>query len=130
MKIIIVDDNKSFRDGLKYYLQKDHHYHIIGEANDGSEFLKLKNIHHADVILMDIQMPELNGIKTAKKILWDMNYLKIIAITMYEDKAYLRELIGAGFKGCVIKNKIYEELPQAIDNVSTGNLSFPGNIQL
>ena len=130
MKIIIVDDSESFREGLKYYLQKDHHYQVISEAKDGLEFLQLKNIHHADVILMDIQMPELNGIKTAKRILWDMNYLKIIAITMYEDKAYLRELVEAGFKGCVIKNKIYEDLPIVIDIVSKGKMSFPVNIKL
>ncbi len=130
MKIIIVDDSKAFRDGLKYYLQKNLHYEIIGEANDGSEFLNLPNIHHADVILMDIQMPELNGIKTAKRILWDMNYLKIIAITMYEDRAYLRELVGAGFKGFVIKNKIYKDLSAAIDKVSKGKLSFPEYIKL
>ena len=130
MKIIIVDDSESFREGLKYYLQKDHHNRVIGEAKDGSAFLQLKNIHLADIILMDIQMPDLNGIQTAKKILWRMNNLKIIAITMYEDKAYLRELIEAGFKGCVIKSKLYKDLPIAMDLVSKGRLSFPEDIKL
>lgn len=130
MKIIIVDDSKSFRKGLKYFLQKEYQYEVISEANNGIEFLKLQNVHQANIILMDIQMPELNGIKATKNALWQSNYLKIIAITMYEDRAYLSELIGAGFKGCVIKNRIYEDLPAAIDRVSQGKLYFPVSLKL
>lgn len=130
MKIIIVDDSKAFREGLKYFLQKDQQYEVTWEANNGIEFLKLKNMHQADIILMDIQMPELNGIKATKKALWDTNYLKIIAITMFEDKAYLSELIGAGFKGCVIKSRIFEDLHAALDTVSQGKLFFPVNLKI
>lgn len=129
MKIIIVDDSKAFRNGLKYYLQKDYHYDIIGEASNGAEFLGLKNIHQADVILMDIQMPEINGIKAARKALWDMNHLKIIAITMYKERAYLRELIEAGFKGCVFKNEIYNKLNIIIEKVADDQICFPEDIQ-
>ncbi len=129
MKIIIVDDNKAFLEGIKYYLQKDQRVEIIGEANSGKEFLNLKNIHQADIILMDIQMPEINGIKAAKRVLWNMNYLKIIAITMFKEKAYLKELIEAGFKGCVFKNEIYERLPLVIEKVMNDNICFPEDIR-
>lgn len=129
MKVIIVDDSKAFRNGLKYYLQKDYHYEIIGEASNGAEFLSLKNIHQADVILMDIQMPEINGIKAARKVLWDMNHLKIIAITMYKERAYLRELIEAGFKGCVFKNEIYNKLNIIIEKVADDQICFPEDIK-
>jgi len=129
MKIIIVDDSKTFLEGMKYYLQKDQRIEIIGEASNGSEFMNLENIHQADIILMDIQMPEMNGIKAAKRVLWDMNYLKIIAITMFKEKAYLKELIEAGFKGCVFKNEIYEKLPLVIEKVMNDNICFPEDIR-
>lgn len=128
MKIIIVDDNKAFREALKYYLQKNH-YKVIGEANNGAEFLNLNNIHQADIVLMDIQMPELSGIKAAKRILWDMNYLKIIAITMHRNKAYLTELIEAGFKGCVFKTDVHTDLAKAISCVMKGELFFPEGLK-
>lgn len=129
MKIIIVDDSEAFREGLKYYLQKNHSYEIINEANNGIEFLNLKNIHDADIILMDIQMPELDGIKTVKKVLWNMSFLKIIAITMYRDKAYLKELVEAGFRGCVFKNEIFQQLHDAIEDVKKGKYHYPDNLK-
>ena len=130
MKIIIVDDNKTFREGIKYFLERCLNYDVIEIVDDGAAFLKLKNVHTADIILMDIQMPQINGIHATKRVLWDMNYLKIIAITMYNDNAYLTELIEAGFKGYVIKNQIYEELQKAIETVASGKLYFPSYIKL
>ena len=93
MKFIIVDDNKTFGDGIKYYLENILNHQVIGVAHDGEEFLKLKNSHEADIILMDIEMPKLNGIETVKKALWDSPFLKFIAVTSYKEKAYLLELL-------------------------------------
>ena len=125
MKIIIVDDNKTFRDCLKYFLQKNLKHHVINEANNGVEFLKLENIYNADIILMDLQMPELNGIISTERVLWEMSHLKIIAITMFKDQAYLEELVSVGFKGCIFKNQIYEQLPVALEIVQMNKLYFP-----
>jgi DNA-binding NarL/FixJ family response regulator len=77
---------------------------------------------------MDIQMPEMNGITVAKKALWEMHELKIIAITMYRDKAYLKELIEAGFKGCVFKSRIYDDLPVALERVMEQKIYYPDDI--
>lgn len=128
LNIIIVDDNELFRNRLKYYIENELGYSIIGEASSGCEFLSLSNITKADIILMDIVMDKLGGLETAKQTLWHNSHLKIIAITMYSEKAYLDELIEAGFKGCVFKQNIYDQLPISLDVVKKGKLYFPDNI--
>lgn len=130
MKFIIVDDNNTFREGIKYYLENMLLHEVIGTASDGLEFLLIKNIHEADIILMDIEMPNMNGIETVKKALWGNSNLKFIAITDYTDKAYLLELIGAGFRSCVFKSNIYEGLKEAISSVMNNKLFFPDDINL
>lgn len=130
-KIIVVDDNETFLKGIIFYLEHVLLHEVIGYATNGKEFLNLgKNTVTADIILMDIQMPEINGFQATKKFLSSYNYSKIIAVTNFPDMAYLRELIYTGFKGCVYKSRIYEELPAAIDSVSKGKLYFPENIKL
>ena len=130
MKFIVVDDNKTFREGIKYYLECILSYEVIGVACDGEEFLKMENIHEADIILMDIEMPKLNGIEAAKKALWDNTTIKFIAITNYIDRAYLLDLISVGFKACVFKSNIYEELEEAILKVLNKKFYFPKGIKL
>lgn len=129
LKIILVDDNKQFRDGLRFYLEKILNHSVIEEAQDGKAFLQLKNIKKADLILMDISMPNINGIEAARIILNESKH-KIIAITSYEDKTYLNELIESGIKGCVFKKDIHDNLNHAIEKVLNNDLYFPDNITL
>lgn len=130
MKIIIVDDNDTFKDGIKYFIEQIPNYTVIAEASNATEFLSLSNITNADIILMDIVMPETSGIEASQKILWQYNYLKIIAVTMFTNKAYLEELIDAGFKGCIYKAEIYNKLEKAIETVQNGKLYFSEEIMV
>ena len=130
LKVIVVDDNEPFRNAIKRLLTKEYNAEIIGEASNGAEFLALTNHHLASVILMDVMMPEIDGVTLAKRVLWLNPHLKIIAITMHVDKVYLATLVAAGFKGCVFKNMLFEELGTAIQKVIEGNLYFPKNITL
>jgi DNA-binding NarL/FixJ family response regulator len=130
MKVIVADDNPTFLEGLRYYLQKDKKYQIIASVSNGKELINLPNKHEADMILLDINMPELDGIQTAKNLMWHYPYLKIIAITMYQDKAYLRELIEAGFKGCVFKTELFDQLPKALETIAEGSIYFSENISI
>ncbi len=130
MKFIVVDDNKTFRDGIKYYLENILSHKVIGVASDGEEFLKMENTHEADIVLMDIEMPNLNGIETIKKALWENHYVKFIAITNYTDKVYLLDLISAGFKACVFKPNIYDELENAILKIIANKSCFPPGIKI
>jgi DNA-binding NarL/FixJ family response regulator len=129
-KIIIVDDQPHFRESLRAYLAEELGYEVIGEAQSGLEFFELPGIPKADIVLMDIKMPDLSGIEVSKRILWKFNHLKIIAITMYKDKAYLKELIEAGIRGFVHKTVIYSEIQQAISDVINNKLHFPLDLML
>lgn len=130
IKIIIVDDNETFREGIGFYIEKILSYEVLTVHSNGKDFIDANQYRNADIVLMDIEMPKLNGIEATKQAIWNYNKLLVIAITNYQDKAYLSEFIGAGFKGCVFKENIYEELGNAIDSVMDGKLYYPENINL
>lgn len=130
LKLIIVDDNQSFRDGLKFYLETALNYRVIATYDNGEEFINDNEYLRCDIILMDIEMPIIDGIKATKLAIWRSRDLKIIAITGFKEKAYLSELIGAGCRGCVFKDNVYEELGTAIKQVLSGKLYYPGDIKL
>jgi DNA-binding NarL/FixJ family response regulator len=125
MKFILVDDNRTFRERIKYYLENILNHEVICMAENGEEFLAMECKYEADIILMDIEMPKLNGIETVQKALWENSHFKFITATSYTDKAYLNELIGAGFKSCIFKTNIYDELQDAIIAVMNKKLYFP-----
>ena len=129
MKLILVDDNKAFREGIKFYLECILHHEVIGMASNGKEFLDLNNKLEADAILMDIEMPLMNGIEATKLALWEWEGLKVIAITNYRHMAYLKDLILAGFRACIFKDKFYDEFDNTIFRVLEGDLVFPKNIK-
>ena len=130
VKVFVVDDNETFREGVIFYLENILSVKIIGSACNGKEFLENNQIGHADIILMDIEMPYINGIDAIKQFIWIYTHGKVIAVTNYEDKAYLAELIGAGFKGCVFKKNIYDELETAIKTVLDNKIFYPRNMKL
>lgn len=130
MKFIIVDDCKTFREALKYYLEEIHGHQVIQMVSDGAEFLKTPNFSEADMVIMDIEMPHLNGIETVKRALWENQRLQFIAVTAYTDKAYLIELISSGFKACIYKHNIYQNLEQAIKDVANKKIFFPREIKI
>jgi DNA-binding NarL/FixJ family response regulator len=130
MRIIIVDDNKLFRDAIKLYLVNELNIDVVGEATNGKEFLALINNAFVDIVLMDIQMPELDGIAATKKWCLRNPGTKVIAVTMFTDKAYLLQLIEAGFKGCIFKTNFFAEIATAIAAIQKGGLYFASNIKV
>lgn len=128
MKIIIVDDSKNFLNGLRKFITSVLAHKIIAEAENGEDFLKLKNINNADIVLMDIMMPVKDGFAATKEILKSNSKIKIIALTMHTEKLYLEELIKTGFAGCVHKENIFDELEKAINIVAKNKLYFPDTI--
>jgi two-component system, NarL family, response regulator NreC len=130
VKLIIVDDNNSFREVFENFLGFEYDFEIIGSFQNAEELFKANIVHEAEILLMDIQMPGIDGITATKKIKWIYSEIKVIAITMFTDEAYLKELISAGFNGCVFKDNIYNEIIIAIEKVLNNKLYFPNNIKL
>lgn len=129
LKLIIVDDNKQFRDGLRFYLEQILNHKVIAEAASGNEFLQLDKLHEANIVLMDISMPGQSGIEVTKQFF--INHKgKVIAITSYEEKTYLNELIEAGINGCVFKKDIHDKLNIALTEVMKNKLYYPYNMSI
>jgi DNA-binding NarL/FixJ family response regulator len=129
-KIIIVDDCHHFRTGLRFFLEIECNCEVIAEAENGAEFLKLKNIYNADVVLMDLMMPEKGGYETTFEAIHLYRNIKIIAVTQEQDFAYLLLLMQSGFKACVFKPNVFEEIVFAIDKVMAGEYYVPEGIRI
>lgn len=130
MKFILVDDNEVFLDSVKFLVESIHNHEVIDTASNGKEFLEMEKLHEADIILIDIEMPVMNGIEAVKQALWKNRELKCIAVTGYKDKAYLTDLISSGFRACIFKDSIYDDFEQTINLVAQNKLQFPRDIQV
>jgi DNA-binding NarL/FixJ family response regulator len=130
IKTIIVDDNSTFLESISSCITDDDRFEVIAKFNSGIQLLHFEELKRANLLLMDIEMPELNGIETAKKVNISYPNLKMIAITLYQDKVYLQQIIEAGFKGIVNKVNIPVGLFETIDIVMNGKYSYPENIKL
>ena len=121
IKLIIVDDHEIFRNGLKMVLGRLKYIDISGEAENGSEFLQmLKPGDLPDIVLMDIEMPQMNGIDATRMALEQYPDLRIIALTMFNEDEYIQNMIDLGVKGFLIKNINKETLDRAIQTVNNG----------
>ncbi len=120
IRLMIVDDHEIFRAGLKMALSKLKYIQIVGEAGNGKEFLDLLRTTPVDIVLLDIQMPLLNGIDAAREALSLHPELKIIALTMFNDESYIQSMMDVGAKGFLIKNINKDTLDKAIQMVNMG----------
>jgi DNA-binding NarL/FixJ family response regulator len=123
-EIIIVDDHLTFRRGLISILTIEDIATVIGEASDGGEFLELLSHLTPDLVLMDIDMPKMNGIKATEKALELMPDLKIIAYTMYGEEEYYSKMKDLGIYGFLLKSSGIYELEKAINDVIKGKKYF------
>ena len=126
--IIIVDDHLIFRQGLKSIISQENFATIIGEASNGIEFLELLSSRKPDVVLMDIDMPHMNGLEATEKAMKLMPDLKIIAFTMFGDEEYYYKMIDRGVKGFILKTSGINELENAIRDVMLGESYFSNEL--
>lgn len=124
LKIYLVDDHKLFREGLKLLLSTQDFVHHIYEASNGREFIESLSLVDCDVVLMDIEMPEMNGIEATREALRLHPDLKIIVLSMYGDEQYYYKMIDAGAKGFMLKNTGIENVITAIKKVAAGENFF------
>ena len=121
IKILLADDHKLFIEGLRELMKNQKDIELVGQAKDGLQAVEQTKITKPDVILMDISMPELNGIKALKKILPDFPDIKVIMLSMYNSRELIVESLRVGAKGYVLKECTYEELYEAVRSVMSGN---------
>lgn len=130
IKVIMTDDSTSFLNGLESMLQTDERFEIIGRCANGSELLMNGSLGQADLLLIDIEMPVMNGIAAATKINFVDPQIPMIAITTNVRTVFLKDIICAGFKGFIYKPNIQAELFPTIDKVLKNKFVFPKELNL
>jgi DNA-binding NarL/FixJ family response regulator len=128
IRVLIVDDHTLFRDGLRALLASIPDIAVVGEAASGKEALRLSVDHQPDVILMDIQMPDLNGIEATRQILRTSPHVGVIVLTMFQDDDSVFAAMRAGARGYVLKGADQGVLLRAVRAVANGESLFSPEI--
>lgn len=124
VNILIVDDHSLFRKGLKLLLNELDNYRVIGEASNGVEMLRSLESIPADLVLLDIAMPEMDGVEAAEIALKEYPELKIITLSMFDDSDYYFKMVDLGVQGFLLKDSDIQEVKNALDAVMKGRNYF------
>ena len=130
IKIIIVDDHMIVRHGLCQSFSMEDNFEVIAEADSGRSAVSLALWHCPDIVIMDVSMPDLNGIETTKIILANNSNIKVVALTMHAEKVYVMGMLNAGASGYVLKSSSFKELLKCINMVLSGEMFFCQEVSL
>ncbi len=128
MKILIVDDHAIVRQGLRALIDKEEDMEVIAEAATGSEAIRLSGECRPDVIVMDISMPDVNGIDATKIITGASPEVHVLALSMESDRRFVVEVLKAGANGYVLKDAAFAELATAIRAVAANETYLPPRV--
>jgi DNA-binding NarL/FixJ family response regulator len=128
LKILIADDHGIVRAGLKLLLSGISDMHVVGEAGDGREAVRLAKELQPHIVVIDLGMPLLNGLEAAVQILKDSDRVGIIMLSMHADESYIVRALGAGAKGYLLKETADEDIERAIRMVASGRPFFSPSI--
>ena len=130
IRILLVDDHWEVRERLRILLIKEPDFQLVGEAADGAEALEVFKKSSADLVIMDLNHPEISGIETAKLILAYRPGTKLIIVTMQSDPHYVKETFKTGVRGYLLKDCAFEELVEAVHTVADGGTYVSPEIEV
>lgn len=119
-KVLLVDDHPIVRTGIRNLLERSTEINVVGEASDGFEALKLVEELSPDVVLLDMEMPGMNGSEVAIRLKQAGSSVKILALSAHEDKQYIQELLSNGASGYLVKEEAPEAIIEAVRGVARG----------
>lgn len=122
VRVILADDHRIMRQGLRALLESEHDIEVVDEADNGRRTVQLAREMRPDVIVMDLTMPDLNGIEATRQIVADDPGIKVLALSMHSDKRFVAGVLGAGASGYLLKDCALEELVRAIRVVVAGQV--------
>jgi len=120
-RILLADDHTIFRQGVRKMLEEETDFEIVAEAENGRKALRIINEQHVDVVVMDISMPDLNGIEATRQIMHDSLDARVVALSMHEDHNYVSQMLQAGASAYLIKGADISDLVRAIRSVLEGH---------
>jgi DNA-binding NarL/FixJ family response regulator len=124
IRILLADDHTIVRSGIRLLLEQQPDFKVVGEANDGREAVELVSKHHPDVAVLDIGMPQLNGIEATMQIAAAEPATQVVILSMHADEGYVLRALKAGARGYILKNAAEADLIRAIRSVAEGKSFF------
>lgn len=121
IRVLLADDHTIVRQGLKLILAAQPDFEVVGEAANGREAAELAEKLRPDIVLMDVQMPELNGIEATRRMVAANSRVKVLVLSMHKEALYVREILKAGARGYILKDAIDTELLSAMRSVARGD---------
>jgi DNA-binding NarL/FixJ family response regulator len=122
VKILLADDHTIIRQGLRSLLEKQPDIEVVGEVGDGRKAIESVRELAPDIVIMDITMPNLNGIDATRKIIEGRGGTKVIALSMHSSRRFVTEMLKAGASGYILKECLFDELVEAIKTVLNGGI--------
>ena len=122
IRLMLVDDHQVIRTGLKSFLQTQPDFEVVAEASNGQEAITLALETRPDIIIMDISMPEMDGLEATRQLKEKWPQVTVLALTVHEDKFYFMKMLEAGASGYLTKHAASDELVQAIHTVAKGHI--------
>lgn len=120
IRILLADDHAMVRKGFRLILESHPDFEIIGEAGNGKEALEQAEALRPDLVVMDVAMPELNGIEVTRRLAQSLPHTRVLALSMHKDSVYVREILRAGARGYLLKDSIDSDLLAAVRAVAAG----------
>ncbi len=117
VRLVLADDHTMIREGLKALIAQEAEFTVVGEADTGKEIVELARKSGAHVVIMDVSMPDLNGIEATRKLLKANPRIKVVALSGHANREFVREMLKAGASAYVLKSRAYEDLVRAIREV-------------
>src|SRR3712207_6822545 len=121
-RVMLADDHDVVRAGVRTVLERLADVEVVGEAQNGREALEMAQRLGPDVVLMDISMPDLNGVEAARQMRAAVEGVRVIALSMHSDRQFVSEMLRAGAAGYLVKNSVAQQLPLAIRAVRAGKV--------
>jgi two-component system response regulator NreC len=124
IRIVLADDHTIIRSGLRLLLEQQPDFKVVAEAADGRQAVQLVAKHHPDVVILDIGMPQLNGIEATRQIVAQESHPNVVILSMHSDESYVLRALKAGARAYILKNAAEADLIRAVQAVSEGKSFF------
>jgi len=128
LRIVLADDHTLFRQGLRRVLEEHAGWHVVAEASDGAEAVRLTLEHEPHIVILDLAMPRLNGVEATRQITRRLADVRVLIVSMYSDDVYITQSLQAGAQGFVLKDSAGADLIRAVTDLAAGKSHFSPSV--